>query len=100
MGGIRSGMEFYSVGIFGKARAGVIHFGGRQFHPRMETLTHPAVDIGLIFEYFHSRHLFMRMDIGDCIIPFGGVSYLRGNGPTNLQTTHNLQLDFGIGVRF
>jgi hypothetical protein len=99
-GGIRSGMEFYSVGIFGKARAGTIHLGGRQFVSRMNFLTHPAIDLGVIFEYFHSRNFFMRMDLSDCIIPFGEISYLGVNGPENLKTTHNFWLDFGIGIRF
>lgn len=100
LGGIRSGMEFYSIGIFGKVRAGTVHFGGRQFHSRMDVLTHPAVDLGAIFEYFHNRHFFVRMDLGDCIIPFSGTSYIGANGLNNLGTTHNLWLDFGIGIRF
>jgi len=100
LGGIRSGIEFYSVGIFGKVRAGAIHFGGRQFYSRLGDLTHPAIDLGAIFEYFHNRHFFMRMDLGDCIIPFGGISYLDADGPRNLNTTHNFWLDLGIGIRF
>ena len=45
LGVIRSGMEFYSTGIFGKSRAGIIHPGGRQFHSRMDVFTHPAIDL-------------------------------------------------------
>jgi hypothetical protein len=100
LGGIRSGMEFNSVGIFGKARAGIIHIGGKQYDSRMNVLTHPAIDLGVIFEYFHNHHFFMRMDLSDCIIPFGGISYLGVNGPESLKTTHNFWLDFGIGMRF
>jgi hypothetical protein len=100
LGGIRSGLEFYSMGIFGKVRAGAIHFGGRQFDSRMDDLTHPAIDLGVIYEYFHSRHFFVRMDLSDCIIPFGGVSYLDVDGPHDLDTTHNFWLDLGIGMRF
>jgi hypothetical protein len=50
--------------------------------------------------YFHNRNFFMRMNLSDCIIPFGGISYLGINGPENLKTTHNFWLDFGIGIRF
>ncbi len=100
LGGIRIGMEFYSVGVFAKVRAGAINFGGGDFNYRLSEKTHPALDLGVILEYYPSRHLFFRLDIGDCIIPFGGAPYQSIHGLRSLDTTHNLLTEFGIGIHF
>jgi hypothetical protein len=100
LGGIRAGREFYAVGVFAKARAGVINFGGGDFNSHLSEKTHPALDLGVILEYYASRHLILRMDIGDCIIPFGGTAYQSIHGLKSLDTTHNLLAEFGIGIHF
>jgi hypothetical protein len=102
LGGIRVGREFYAVGVFAKVRAGMINFGGRDFNLRLSEKTHPAFDLGVILEYYASRHVFLRMDIGDCIIPFGGTPapYQSIYGSKFLGTTHNFLAEFGIGFYF
>jgi hypothetical protein len=101
LGGIRVGKEYESIGIFAKARAGTIRFDGKAFSLRLSDKAHPAFDLGVMLEYYTQRYLFVRMDIGDCIIPFKGTTFLSPYGETvPLGTQHNLLAEFGFGIRF
>jgi hypothetical protein len=100
LAGIRIGTEFDKIGVFAKARAGAIKFGGRSLSSRLDDRTHPALDLGGIVEFYAGRHFFARVDIGDCIIPFGNATYLSPYGPKKLGTKHHLLMEFGLGFYF
>jgi hypothetical protein len=72
--GVRAGKRFDRVGFFGKVRPGVMHFGGNYFNSRLDQETHLVFDVGGVFEYYPSRRTFMRIDVGDTVIHFGGFS--------------------------
>ena len=101
LGGVRVGKQFESIGVFAKARAGAIKFDGKAFSSRLSDKVHPAFDLGVMLEYYMRRSLFVRMDIGDCIIPFRDATYLSPYGETlSLGTKHYLLAEFGVGIRF
>lgn len=102
LGGIRLGKNFDRIGIYAKARSGVVHFGGGDFGMRMADKTHPAVDLGGIVEYHVNKNVFVRVDMGECIILFDNSPYRSAISPgvARLGTKHNLLAEFGIGVRF
>jgi len=98
--GIRSGPRIDRVGIFGKFRAGVIHFGGEYFALRLDQKTHPIVDIGGVVEYYPRKNIFLRIDAGDSIIFYGTARLFNRPNPDELGTVHNFQPGFGFGLRF
>ena len=81
LAGLKAGKRFDWFGVFGKARAGTWHFHRAYF----------AADIGGVLEYYPSRHIRVRMDIGDTILFYGG---------TALGTVHNFQPGIGFGYAF
>jgi Outer membrane protein beta-barrel domain len=100
--GVKVGKRFDRLGVFAKARPGVIHFGGGDFSQRLRDKTHFAVDLGGVLEYRLSPHIFVRFDLGDTIIAFRGATFLSAvsPGPTRLGTIHSLQASIGLGIRF
>jgi hypothetical protein len=101
LAGIRIGKQYDNFGVFAKLRAGAINFGGRAFHLRLSDKTHPAFDLGTTLEYYAKKGFFARLDVGDCIIPFGNTTLLSPEGQLNrLGTKHNLLMEFGFGFRF
>jgi hypothetical protein len=97
LAGARVGWQFHGRRVYARVRPGVIHFGGAL--PLTRT-TEPAVDIGIGYDHYWSRHVGFRFDIGDTIIPFGGARVLTGPAPVRLGTTHNLETSIGLGIRF
>jgi len=110
LGGFRFGTIFDDgIGVFAKARAGAFLYyqgtpewlepeindtkGIRRYNPRPNVSyvkeTYPVIDIGVVVERYFERNFFVRVDIGDWIIPFG-----------NMGTTHNFAFEFGLGFRF
>ena len=79
--GIKSGKRLDRFGVFGKARSGMWHFDRSYF----------AADLGGVLEYYPSRHMTIRIDLGDTILFYGG---------TALGTVHNFQPAIGFGYRF
>ena len=101
LGGIRIGKRYEKLGVFAKARAGGINFGGRAFNMRLSDRTHAAFDVGAMLEYYAKKNFFARLDIGDCIIPFGNTTFRSEEGQLmRLATKHNLLLELGIGFCF
>jgi hypothetical protein len=124
--GIKLGKRYKRFGIFGKARPGLISFsqGLFEFIPttttvdpstqiltRTERLTHFALDLGGVLEFYPSRRVFTRIDIGDTIIRYGQTrvntltvtadnqfAVVPITAPSN--TTHNFQFSAGVGFRF
>ncbi|HEY0097813.1 MAG TPA: outer membrane beta-barrel protein [Pyrinomonadaceae bacterium] len=118
--GVKAGKRFDKFGIFAKARPGLVHFtrvlrvngftneiiDGQSFiipHFRTQGVTHFAADLGGVVEFYPSRRIVTRFDIGDTIIRDSG--YERPPFPglvtfSNSATTHNFQFNAGIGFRF
>ncbi len=71
MVGLKSGIREGKFGIFARGGVGVIHFGGGYFDQRLDRKDFFAADVGAVFEYYASRHIILRLDMADTIIPFG-----------------------------
>jgi hypothetical protein len=114
--GVKAGLRKERFGVFGKVRPGFMRFGrifscsGDDINTcgrfgRMEF----ALDLGGVVEFYPSNRAVLRFDIGDTVIKFrdtnvivpfpeapGGI--LRGT--VQGRTTHNLQINVGVGIRF
>lgn len=102
--GVRAGKRWDQVGVFAKARAGVIHFGGSFFDLRLSEKTHPAFDVGGVLEYYVGRRVILRFDASDLIVPYGDTTIVTGLLPPiqlmRLGTQHNLHTSVGVAFRF
>ena len=94
--GIKAGKRTKYVGIFAKARPG---FQTNLVVNDREQARF-ALDVGGVAEVYPNRHLVLRFDAGDVIIPFGNNVVGYGSRAQRLGTTHNFQYSLGIGVRF
>jgi hypothetical protein len=101
--GVKAGIRTKNVGVFAKARPGVVRFGGDFFKAyNGQSQNHFALDVGGVVEFYPSKRVVVRVDVGDTIIPFG-QDPVRGPLPpfvTRPGTTHNLQASIGAGFRF
>jgi hypothetical protein len=133
--GVKAGKRFKKFGVFMKIRPGFVGFTeASQFtgfrlktfldpsHGTMVQLenaefrigkaTYPSADVGGVVEFYPSRRIVTRLDVGDTIIRYGVyreelgiVCALCCPCPTQLferpaETRHNLQCSAGIGIRF
>ncbi|HEX8137748.1 MAG TPA: outer membrane beta-barrel protein [Pyrinomonadaceae bacterium] len=125
--GIKAGKRFERIGIYGKARPGLIHFSRTlagfheeptpapalfvaDFRPR----TQFATDLGGVLEFYPTRRIVTRFDFGDMMVRYGerttNIPVLSGGGVTPTvslvpftqpsQTRHNFQFSAGIAFRF
>jgi hypothetical protein len=123
--GVKAGKRFRKFGIFGKGRPGFVGF--TQVTKLIETFTigptppsnqvftvgrfnvgrdiYFSTDLGGVVEFYPSRRIFIRFDLGDTIIRYGTF---RGQGSflshaiieREPETKHNLQFSAGVGFRF
>lgn len=94
--GIRAGKHTKHLGIFAKARPGFqtnFVINGRE-------QVRFALDVGGIAEFYPNRHVVLRFDAGDVVIPFGNNVVGYGLLAQRLGNTHNFQYSLGVGVRF
>jgi hypothetical protein len=122
--GVKFGKRYEKFGIFAKARPGLINFtqgkggyvatGGGGVFPfqfRTQGATHFATDIGGVLEFYPSRRIVTRFDLGDTIIRYGSSTFnalsTNASGTTTLfpipisaDTAHNFQFTAGVGFRF
>lgn len=120
--GVKIGKRFKRVGIFGKARPGFVRFTEVSKMTGTRTITfnnqqftvgeftvgkenYFSADIGGVVEFYPSRRIVARFDIGDTIIRYG--TYRRESFILSrpflerpAETRHNLQFSAGIGFRF
>jgi len=94
--GIKAGKHTKYVGIFAKVRPG---FQTNLIVNDREQARF-ALDVGGVAEFYPNRHLVLRFDAGDLIIPFGNNPVGEGLFAQRLGTTHNLQYSLGVGIRF
>jgi hypothetical protein len=100
--GVKAGHRFGRLGLFAKARPGLVHFGGDFYRAyNHDTPTKFAFDMGFVLEsYFGSRGT-LRFDLSDVIIPFGNTPvYSATVAPRYPGNSHNPQFSIGIGIRF
>jgi hypothetical protein len=109
--GIKAGKRSDHFGIFAKVRPGFVsgNLEDETVNPNsalntlFRTSSGLALDMGIVLEFYPSRHTMLRFDIGDTIIryetkPLAGGS--TGSTPTGRFTAHNLQISAGVGLRF
>ncbi len=94
--GIKAGQRTKYVGVFAKARPGF----QTNFVVNDREQARFAFDVGGVAEFYPTRHVLLRVDAGDVIIPFGNNIVGEGLFAQRLGTTHNLQLSLGVSVRF
>ena len=124
-GGIKAGKRYKSWGVFAKARPGVVSFtdgrifvvqtgttGPFPFQFQSKELDGFATDLGGVIEFYPSRRIVTRFDVGDTIIHLprhtdDGLSFDPATGgytivpfTTPAKTTHNFQFVVSVGFRF
>ncbi|HEX8492134.1 MAG TPA: outer membrane beta-barrel protein [Pyrinomonadaceae bacterium] len=99
--GVKAGVRKGRLGFFGKARPGFIHFSRRLEFACVDvggegdcslSKRNFAFDLGGVTELRISPRTLLRFDLGDTII--------RSSIIGGYKTTHNLQLNAGVGFRF
>ena len=112
--GVKVGKRWEKGGIFLKARPGFIHFrrdpfgvqkpGSSIFSHERASSTEPDLDLGGVIEYYTSRGLILRFDLGDSVIRYARRTIRTSEFVPPYEaggfTTHNWQGSFGIGLRF
>jgi len=94
--GIKAGKRTKHVGVFAKARPGF----QTNFVVNDREQARFALDVGGVAEVYPNRHVVLRFDAGDVIIPFGNNVVGSGLFAQRLGTTHNFQYSLGVGIRF
>jgi hypothetical protein len=110
--GVKAGTRTRYVGVFAKARPGVMFIGevtsgfscssnslGRTCRPSHNNF---ALDAGGVLELYPSARTIVRLDAGDTIVRIRnatGGSLLLGSTAAG-DTTHNFQFSIGFGYRF
>ena len=94
--GIKAGKRTKYVGVFAKVRPGF----QTNFVVNDREQARLALDVGGVAEFYPNRHVVLRFDAGDVIIPFGNGVVGEGPFAQRLGTTHNLQCSLGVGIRF
>jgi hypothetical protein len=116
--GVKAGKRFGKFGLFAKARPGFASFS-KVFVPVGTTTidingqpvpfpvfgdrrrTKFSMDLGGVLEFYPSRKILTRIDVGDTLIHHAREDLPAGLGTfQNARTTHNLQVSAGIGFRF
>jgi hypothetical protein len=109
--GVKAGTRTRRVGIFAKARPGVMFIGevtsgfncssnslGRSCRPSHNNF---ALDAGGVLELYPSARTIIRFDAGDTIVRIRNATAGILAGPTaTSDITHNFQFSVGFGYRF
>jgi len=111
--GIKAGVRKKRVGVFTKARPGVMWFG--EFSSRggcsstsfgsVCGVSHEkdfAMDVGGVFEFYPADRFILRADIGDTIVRYPSHTFQTLSAPVLVPaaTKNNLQISLGVGWRF
>jgi len=124
LAGVKVGKRFEHWGVFAKARPGVISFSRGAFDAfpplapfspveiEFKRLTAFAMDVGGVVEFYPSKRIVTRFDLGDTIIHFNRrtMNTVSFNDVTNTitpttipipaRTSHNFQFMTSVGFRF
>jgi hypothetical protein len=119
LAGVKAGARNERIGLFAKARPGVVRFSRLTDCPNAQisecgrhAKTEFALDLGAVVELYPSRRSFVRFDFGDTLI-FNServlITIVPGPGGSGTEsartffsgeTTHNFQFSVGVGIRF
>ena len=125
VGGVKIGKRFENWGIFAKARPGLVSnseaernllpIGGPPTFPlelRLDRVNSFAMDVGGVVEFYPSRRIVTRFDVGDTMVHFTRRTtndfFINPNtgfleiGPVTrpARTTHSFQFIASVGFRF
>jgi hypothetical protein len=103
--GVKSGVRFNQVGVFGKLRPGFMRMSDGPFRQRQTAF---SMDIGGVVEFYPVKRWTVRFDVGDTIVRQDSFPYflpaLTNTVPFLFvpprDTTHHLQISAGFGFRF
>ena len=124
--GVKVGKRFEKWGLFAKARPGAISFSQGTFDIipppvgfplipvqfELKRLTTFAMDVGGVVEFYPSKRIVTRFDVGDTImhfkrrtldtVLFNGLTgtFTPATIPVPPRTSHNFQFVTGVGFRF
>lgn len=116
--GLKAGIRKNRFGVFGKFRpgfessghAGIAHFPNgngpdpqNPFGLEIIRATQFALDVGGVFELYPSRRTIIRFDLGDTMVRYPGIQFIRfPEGTVLLKTvySHKPQFSAGFGFRF
>jgi hypothetical protein len=115
--GVKYGRRFERFGLFAKARPGIVTFssvnevsgyesfvfeGQTYLFPtfRDTSKTYFSMDVGGVLEFYPSKRILTRFDVGDTMIRY--PSSFTTTPPPRLpaELRHNLQITAGLGFRF
>ena len=94
--GVKAGARTKRLGFFAKARPGF----QTNFVVNSREQARFAMDVGGVAEFYPNRHVVLRFDAGDLIIPFGNEGVGFGTQAQRFGTSHNLQIELGLAIRF
>jgi len=102
--GPRIGYTSRDLGVYVKARPGLIHFtsGESSIAPIEKNPTHFALDTGVVLARYFESGFYVRCDVGRIFVNYGGGSY---TDPVTRQTYHlgtpgGFLGSIGIGARW
>jgi hypothetical protein len=111
--GVKAGARSKYVGLFAKARPGVMFIGeslagfdcdrgGGFFRTCRPERNHLALDAGIVAEVYPSSRTIIRVDFGDTIVRVrrAGLNVFDGTQVSSTDITHNFQASVGFGYRF
>ncbi len=110
--GVKAGARSKYVGIFAKARPGVMSIGNSisgfdcgsrgLFNVCRPERSHLALDAGVVTEFYPSSRTIIRVDLGDTIVRFrsAGRNVFDGTQVSSSSVSHNFQASIGFGYRF
>lgn len=114
--GLKAGIRKNKFGVFGKARPG-FESSGHAVIPRFPNGNGPdsqnpfgferiratqfAFDVGGVFELYPSRRTIVRFDLGDTIVRYPGIQFIRlPEGSLVTKTVYSNRVQFSAGVAF
>ena len=110
--GVKAGARSKYVGVFAKARPGVMWIGNSvsgfdcssrgSFNVCRPERNHLALDAGVVAEVYPSSRTIIRVDLGDTIVRFrsAGRNVFDGTQVSSSSVSHNFQASIGFGYRF
>jgi hypothetical protein len=111
--GAKAGVRWSRLGAFAKVRPGFLYFSKDPFGvgdpgvlPRTDWARSldPAIDVGAVVEYYTTRGMIVRFDLGDTIVRYHARTVMASQFLPPQQaggfTTRNRQWSLGLAKRF
>src|SRR6185437_12015691 len=119
--GVKAGKRFERLGVFAKARPGLLSVGDILIQTSTQTIENVpfppitfsvfevrrknflTLDVGGVLEFYPSRRVLIRFDAGDTMVDGGNVrsiSFTNTPPPPLARITHNFQFSSGVAFRF